>query len=124
MIGDGSEIYSFPAYMVHQDPCYRVRMAALMSEVQHLEITTASHTMTVLAVDGAEVEPIKSSSIVLHASDRIDFQPGADQPSGAAFDIIAEAPELCDPARSESRGQLVPETCRFKAQLNYSLIGH
>ena len=26
MIGDGSEIYSFPAYMVHQDPCYRVRM--------------------------------------------------------------------------------------------------
>ena len=34
MIGDGSEIYSFPAYMVHQDPCYRVRMAALMFEVQ------------------------------------------------------------------------------------------
>ena len=75
MIGDGSEIYSFPAYMVHQDPCYRVRMAALMFEVQHLETTIASHTVTVLAVDGSEVEPIKSSSVVLHACDRIVFQP-------------------------------------------------
>ena len=56
MIGDGSEIYPFPAYMVLQDTCSCVRVAVIMSVVQHIEITIASHTMTVLVVDGAEVE--------------------------------------------------------------------
>ena len=121
MFGDGSEIYPFPAYMVQQDTCSRVRVAVLMSEVQHIEITIASHTMTVLAVDGAGVGPMKSSYIVRHIGERIDFQLCADQTSGTSFDIIAKAPELCDPARSESTGQPGPETCRIMAQLNYSL---
>merc|ERR1711881_490334 len=74
MWGDGSKIHPFPSYTVDAGKCYRLRMVGLMSQVQRLNVSIEGHSLTLLAVDGTEVEPVDVSSIALHAGERYDFK--------------------------------------------------
>merc|ERR1712176_773639 len=100
------------------------------SQVQRLNISIEKHSMTLLAVDGTDVQPLEVSSVALHAGERYGFVLCANQVHKLhlrtkKFKIVAEAPELCDPdflAKSGFRS--TPETCRFEAMLTYKgLLG-
>merc|ERR1719387_617822 len=116
--GDGSKYYPYHAYTVEAGKCYRVRMIGLMSQVPHFNMSIAGHTLTLLAVDGFDVEATNVSAINLHAGERYDFRLCADQGKGSYL-ITAEAADLCDPAFLQRTGAPAPASCAFHAFLQY-----
>merc|ERR1719401_1539403 len=97
MYGDGSKYYPYPTYEVEEGKCYRVRMLGMMAQVPHFKMSIAGHDLTLLAVDGVEVQTVDVSSINMHAGERYDLRLCANQKKGA-YDIKADAADLCDPA--------------------------
>jgi len=53
-----------------------------MGQAQNFQIRIAGHNMTLIAVDGADVEPVKVSQFNLHAGERADVIVCADQEPG------------------------------------------
>jgi len=102
--GDGSDEYPWPFVTVEKGKCYRLRFIGMMGQAQNFQITMAGHNMTLIAVDGADVEPVVISSFNLHAGERADIVVCADQEPGnylmtAVYDLAtfletAPAPRL------------------------------
>lgn len=119
-----NKYYPLPEYKVKAGKCYRLRMVGLMSQVQRLNVSIESHKLTLLAVDGTEVQEVEVSSIALHAGERYDFKLCADQASPwkrhkSTFKITAHAMELCDAEFLRKNGFPAPESCQFEASLKY-----
>jgi len=73
-------------------------------------------------MDGTDVTPLEVSSVSLHAGERYDFQLCANQGGlfrNGDFNILAEAPELCESEYLERTGHKAPESCSFQAKLQY-----
>eukprot|EP00929_Paragymnodinium_shiwhaense_P013346 TRINITY_DN121201_c0_g1_i1.p1 TRINITY_DN121201_c0_g1~~TRINITY_DN121201_c0_g1_i1.p1 ORF type:complete len:952 (-),score=240.67 TRINITY_DN121201_c0_g1_i1:304-3159(-) len=102
--GDGSDDYPWPTLEVEQGKCYRYRFVGIMGQAQNFLMTMAGHDMTIIAIDGAEVEPTKVSMFNLHAGERVDVVVCANQAPGnylvsAVYDLAtfletAPAPKL------------------------------
>merc|ERR1712050_83331 len=54
----------------------------MMGQAQNFQISMAGHDMTLIAVDGVDVQPIKLSQFNLHAGERADIVVCADQEPG------------------------------------------
>lgn len=54
----------------------------MMGQAQNFQISIAGHNMTLIAVDGADVEPVVLSSFNLHAGERADIVVCANQKPG------------------------------------------
>merc|ERR1712070_1053860 len=120
--GDGGKYTPLPIYNVKSGKCYRLRVLAQMTQVQRLQFSIESHSLSLLAVDGTDVTPLEVSSVALHAGERYDFQLCANQKSLFGkddFTILAEAPELCESEYLERTGHKAPESCSFQAKLHY-----
>lgn len=106
---------------VQQGKCYRLRFIGMMGQAQNFLIQIAGHNMTLIAVDGADVQPTMLSSFNLHAGERADVVVCANQAPGnylmsATYDLAcfletAPAPHM---PRVDS--------CKYWAFLNYQ--GH
>merc|ERR1719253_2432408 len=93
-----------------------------MSQVPHFNMTIAGHELTLLAVDGVDVQEVNISSINLHAGERYDFRLCANQKRGS-YKITAEALDFCDPAYLTRTGQPMPlDKCQFFAFLHYKAL--
>lgn len=102
--GDGTEEYPWPMVTVEKGKCYRLRFIGMMGQAQNFQISIAGHNMTLIAVDGADVEPVQVSKFNLHAGERADVVVCADQEQGnylmtADYDLAnfletAPAPKL------------------------------
>merc|ERR1719424_642937 len=53
-----------------------------MGQAQNFQMSLAGHNMTLIAVDGADAEPIMLSTFNLHAGERADIVVCADQEPG------------------------------------------
>jgi iron transport multicopper oxidase len=96
-----------------------------MKQVQLLQFSIESHKKSLLSVDGTDVTPLEVSSVSLHAGERYDFQLCANQGGffrNGDFNILAEAPELCESEYLERTGHKAPESCSFQAKLHYQGI--
>eukprot|EP00928_Gymnodinium_smaydae_P063863 TRINITY_DN47342_c0_g1_i1.p1 TRINITY_DN47342_c0_g1~~TRINITY_DN47342_c0_g1_i1.p1 ORF type:complete len:963 (-),score=90.33 TRINITY_DN47342_c0_g1_i1:29-2881(-) len=80
--GDGSDEYPWPFVEVEQGKCYRLRFIGMMGQAQNFQISIAGHNMTLIAVDGKDVEPTVVSQVNLHAGERYDIVICADQEPG------------------------------------------
>jgi FtsP/CotA-like multicopper oxidase with cupredoxin domain len=80
--GDGSDEYPWPMVTVEKGKCYRLRFIGMMGQAQNFQIGIAGHDMTLIAVDGADVEPVKVSEFNLHAGERADVVVCANQEPG------------------------------------------
>jgi FtsP/CotA-like multicopper oxidase with cupredoxin domain len=79
---------------VEQGKCYRLRFIGMMGQAQNFQIAIAGHNMTLIALDGADVEPVQLSSFNLHAGERFDVVVCADQSPGnylmsAVYDLVS-----------------------------------
>jgi len=102
--GDGSDEYPWPLVTVAPGKCYRLRFIGMMGQAQNFQIQIAGHNMTLIAVDGADVEPVLVSQFNLHAGERADVVVCANQAPGnylmsAVYDLAtfletAPAPRL------------------------------
>merc|ERR1719230_1587167 len=102
--GDGSDEYPWPFVTVESGKCYRLRFIGMMGQAQNFQIQIAGHDMTLIAVDGADVEPVVVSQFNLHAGERADIVICAKQEPGnylmsAVYDLAtfletAPAPKL------------------------------
>jgi len=119
--GDGSTEYPWPMVEVEQGKCYRLRFIGMMGQAQNFQITMAGHNMTLIAVDGADVEPVMLSSFNMHAGERMDVVVCADQPPGnylisAVYDLAT----FLENAPSPNMPKV--DSSKFWAFLNYK--GH
>jgi len=74
--------YPYPLVDVEQGKCYRFRIIAMMSNVENYVFTLAGHNMTLISLDGTDVEPIMITSINMHIGERADVIVCADQEPG------------------------------------------
>merc|ERR1711920_119039 len=76
----------------------------MMGQAQNFQITLSGHNLTIIAIDGKDVEPKMVSQFDLHAGERVDAVVCADQTPGnyliqADYDLadfleIAPAPKM------------------------------
>eukprot|EP00933_Yihiella_yeosuensis_P060832 TRINITY_DN63635_c0_g1_i1.p1 TRINITY_DN63635_c0_g1~~TRINITY_DN63635_c0_g1_i1.p1 ORF type:complete len:956 (-),score=217.94 TRINITY_DN63635_c0_g1_i1:385-3252(-) len=102
--GDGSADYPWPKLTVEKGKCYRFRFIGMMGQTQNFLISMAGHDMTLIALDGEDLEPVKVSTFNLHAGERADIVVCANQEPGnylisAVYDLAtfletAPAPKL------------------------------
>lgn len=119
--GDGSSDYPWPMVTVEQGKCYRLRFIGMMGQTQNFQISIAGHNMTLIALDGADVQPIKLSQINLHAGERADVVVCADQEEGnylmsAVYDLATSLETAPAPNMPKV------DSSKFWAFLNYK--GH
>merc|ERR1719230_2038507 len=81
--GDGSDEYPWPMVTVEKGKCYRLRFIGMMGQTQNFQISIAGHNMTLIAVDGADVEPVVLSQFNMHAGERMDVVVCANQEPGS-----------------------------------------
>jgi len=119
--GDGSVEYPWPKITVQQGKCYRLRFIGMMGQAQNYLIEMAGHNMTLIAVDGKDVQPIMLSKFNLHAGERHDVVVCADQRPGNYL-ISAEYDLACFLEKAPAPSMPRVDSCRFWAFLNYD--GH
>lgn len=76
------ERYPYPLLTVQPGKCYRFRMIMMASNAENYIVTMAGHNMTLVALDGVDVEPIMVTSINMHIGERADVIVCADQKPG------------------------------------------
>jgi len=119
--GDGSDEYPWPMVTVEKGKCYRLRFIGIMGQAQNFQIQIAGHNMTLIAVDGEDVEPVVVSSMNLHAGERYDVVVCADQEEGnylmsAVYDLATFLETLPAPKMPKV------DSSKYWAFLNYA--GH
>jgi iron transport multicopper oxidase len=119
--GDGSDEYPWPMVQVEPGKCYRLRFIGMMGQAQNFQIEVAGHNMTLIAVDGADVVPVRLSKLNLHAGERADVVLCADQAPGnylmtATYDLA------CFLETAPAPHMPKVDSCKFWAFLNYA--GH
>ncbi|XP_076235741.1 uncharacterized protein LOC143180095 [Calliopsis andreniformis] len=81
---DGSRTNtSFEVFTVEAKQRYRFRLINAFCTTCASQFTIEGHTLTVIAVDGQSVLPVKVNTIASSAGERIDFILNADQPIGS-----------------------------------------
>ena len=60
--GDGSAKYPWPMVVVDKGKCYRLRFIAMMGQAQNFQVSISGHNFTLIALDGADVVPIRCQS--------------------------------------------------------------
>jgi len=74
--------YPYPLIEVAHGQCYRLRIIMMASNAENYVVTMAGHNMTLIALDGVDVDPIMVSSINMHIGERADVILCADQAPG------------------------------------------
>lgn len=119
--GDGSAEYPFPTIEVESGKCYRLRFIGMMTNAQNFITSIAGHTTTLIALDGADIEPMNVSSFNLHNGERADVVVCADQAPGNY--LINATYDLACPLL---KGHFIPPgmaevpACSFYAYLKYT----
>ena len=62
--------------------CYRLRFIMMASNAENYILTMAGHNMTLIALDGVDVDPIMVSHLNIHIGERADVILCADQKPG------------------------------------------
>lgn len=80
--GDGTDEYPWPLITVTEGKCYRLRFIGMMGQTQSFQISLSGHNMTLIAVDGQDIEPTLVTQFNLHAGERADVVLCANQKPG------------------------------------------
>lgn len=119
--GDGTEEYPWPLVSVKQGTCYRLRFIGMMGQAQNFQISIAGHNMTLIAVDGIDVEPIKLSKFNLHAGERFDVIVCADQvPGNYVIEAVYDLACFLETAPAPHMPKV--DSCKYWSFLSYE--GH
>lgn len=115
--------YPYPLVDVEQGKCYRFRLIAMMSNVENYVFTLAGHNMTLVSLDGVDVEPIMVTTLNMHIGERADVIVCADQDPG-----YYKMGFKYDYGCSLEKGNFIPpgfhpvKNCAFYGMLHYT--GH
>lgn len=113
--------YPYPLINVEAGKCYRMRLIMMASNAENYIVSLAGHQMTLLSLDGVDVQPIKIRDINMHIGERADVLFCADQPPG---DYAMEL--TYDYACALTKGNFIPpgfhavSSCNFYAFLHYN----
>lgn len=122
-VGEGTKEYPYTLITVEKGKCYRMRFIFAGSNTENFIMELAGHDMTLLAIDGSDVKPIKISSFNMHLGERYDVLVCANQDPGNYL-ITATYDYACDLVK----GNFIPPgfsavpRCDFFSFLNYK--GH
>jgi FtsP/CotA-like multicopper oxidase with cupredoxin domain len=117
--GDGSKDYPWPLVTVERGTCYRLRFIGSMGQTQNFLISLAGHNMTLIAVDGIDVEPVHVSQFNLHAGERADVVVCADQAVGNYL-LTATYDLACFLEKAPAPKMPKVDSCTFWAFLHYT----
>lgn len=74
--------YPYPLVDVEAGKCYRFRYIMMASNAENYIVRLAGHNMTLIALDGVDVEPIQITTLNMHIGERADVVVCADQKPG------------------------------------------
>lgn len=80
--GEGTDAYPYPIIDVEPDTCYRFRIVHGSSNADSITFSIAGHQLTLLALDGVDVNPIEVSDVKVHLGARADVRFCTDQAPG------------------------------------------
>merc|ERR1719163_933231 len=113
--------YPYPLVEVEQGKCYRMRMIMMASNAENYIVTMAGHNMTLVALDGVDVNPIQITTLNLHIGERADVIVCADQDPG-----YYPMEMMYDYACTLTPGHFIPPgfhpvtSCKFYGFLHYA----
>jgi len=113
--------YPYPLIEVTHGKCYRLRIIAMMSNAENYIVRFAGHNMTLIALDGVDVDPIMISTLNMHIGERADVILCADQPAGY-YPVELMYDYSCDmtPGHFIPPGFHAVSSCKFYAFLHYT----
>lgn len=120
--------YPYPLIDIEKGKCYRMRIIMMASNAENYIVRMAGHGMTLLTLDGEEVQPLNISSINMHIGERADVVVCADQDPGY-YQVELDYDYACSMSPHGSPGGLPPfippgfhevTSCRFYAFLHYT----
>lgn len=114
--GNGTAEYPYPKIEVEQGLCYRFRFILGTSDTQQLLMEITGHQMTIVSIDGADVEPLQVKSFTFPQASRVDAIICADNEPGDY--IITGTYELGCPLVGPPL--FASSTCSYQAVVHYS----
>lgn len=119
--GDGSADYPWPMITVEQGKCYRLRFVNTAGQAQNFQISFAGHNVTLIAVDGIDVEPVQVTTFNVHAGERADVVVCANQePGNYLMSAVYDLATFLETAPAPKMPKV--DSSKFWAFLHYS--GH
>jgi len=120
--------YPYPLIDIEKGKCYRMRIIMMASNAENYIVRMAGHGMTLLTLDGEDVQPLNISEINMHIGERADVVVCADQDPGY-YQVELHYDYACSMAPHGGPGGLPPfippgfhevTSCRFYAFLHYA----
>ena len=117
------DIGKYPYPLVEVDPgkCYRMRFIMMASNAENYILTMAGHNMTLIALDGVDVDPIMVSHLNIHIGERADVILCADQKPGYyPLEMMYDYACTLTPGHFIPPGFHAVSSCKFYSFLHYS----
>lgn len=113
--------YPYPLVDVEKGKCYRLRMIMMASNAENYIVSLAGHNMTLVALDGVDVEPIQVTTVNLHIGERADVIVCADQEPGYyAMEMMYDYACTLTPGHFIPPGFHPVKSCKFYGFLHYA----
>lgn len=112
--------YPYPLIDVEEGKCYRLRFIMMASNAENYIVQLAGHNMTLVALDGVDVDPIQINSFNIRIGERVDVVMCANQKAGY-YPIAMQYDYAC----TLTPGNFIPpgfhsvSSCNFYAFLHY-----
>lgn len=113
--------YPYPLINVEEGKCYRMRFIAMMSNAENYIVTLAGHNMTLVSLDGVDVEPIMITTLNMHIGERADVIVCANQKPGYyPMELKYDYACTLTPGHFIPPGFHAVSSCMFYAFLHYA----
>merc|ERR1711871_1808332 len=113
--------YPYPLIDVDPGKCYRMRFIMMASNAENYIVTLAGHNMTLISLDGVDVEPLMITTLNMHIGERADVIVCADQKPGY-YPMQLDYDYACTltPGHFIPPGFHAVSACKFYAFLHYT----
>eukprot|EP00948_MAST-09A_sp_MAST-9A-sp1_P003468 g3468.t1 len=112
--------YPYPLIDVEKGKCYRLRFIMMASNAENYIVRLAGHNMTLIALDGVDVDPIQITDLNMHIGERADVIMCADQEPGYyPMELMYDYACTLTPGHFIPPGFHPVSSCRFYAFLHY-----
>jgi len=113
--------YPYPLVDVEAGKCYRFRYIMMASNAENYIVRLAGHNMTLIALDGVDVEPIQITTLNMHIGERADVVVCADQKPGYyPMEMTYDYACTLTPGHFIPPGFHAVSSCNFFSFLHYS----
>merc|ERR1711871_1712569 len=113
--------YPYPLIDVEKGKCYRLRFIMMASNAENYIVSLAGHDMTLISLDGVDVDPIQITDLNMHIGERADVIICANQEPGYyPMELMYDYACTLTPGNFIPPGFHAVTSCKFYGFLHYA----